>query len=82
MTPPPLERLRRWAGLKPRLAPDEQGDRLVYANAPARNADYCDNLVITLVAAAATREGGESPYMLLGTMRRDYFCTGGGPGDP
>lgn len=42
-----LERGRRAIGLRPRLMPEEQGDRLVFANNPEANADFVDNMVIT-----------------------------------
>lgn len=45
-----MEPLRRFIGLKPHLRPEEQGDRLVFANAPEENRDFCDNLVITWVS--------------------------------
>lgn len=46
-SPTLLERGRRIVGLQPRLLPEEQGDRLVFANNPEANADFVDNLVIT-----------------------------------
>lgn len=36
-------------GLPPELTPDEQDDRTIYANNPAANRGFCDNVVITCV---------------------------------